>query len=224
MDNLLHLDGLEVKISDKLPVVPVRDVVVFPNHILPLFVERQKSEKAVEYALKKERLVFLSAQKDMNIENPSVQDIYFIGTIGIILRTIRAKARSGKIKILVQGICKARILEVIQTEPFWIASWEKDIKVTSEAHMADIEPLVSTIKDKLDRLVFKHGKAFLLDIMAVVENLTDPERLAFLIAANLGLESLKAQEILEIENPTHKLMRLNEFLDEQIVSLSKNKS
>ena len=204
------------KIPKELPVLPMRDVVAFPRLVLPLFVGRQKSVKAVEYALKKERLVFLIAQRDVNIENPSVQDVYSIGTVGIILRTMRIKETDEKIKVLVQGICKARIRDIIQIKPFWIASLEKDITVQSELHVSNIEPLVSELKEKLDRVVFKYGKVFPIDVMAVVENLNDPEQLAFLIAANLGLESSQAQEILEIDNLAHKLLRVNEFLDEQI--------
>lgn len=212
----LQTERIEINIPNLLPVLLLRDVVAFPHLAMPLLVGRQKSVKAVEYALKKERLVFLIAQRDVNIENPSVRDVYSIGTVGIILRTMRVKETGGKIKVLVQGICKARILDIIQTEPLWIATLEKDITVKSEGHMSDIEPSVLTLKEKLDRLVFQYGKAFPMDVMAVVENLNNPEELAFLIAANLGLESSHAQEILDIENLEHKLLRVNEFLDVQI--------
>lgn len=193
-----------------------------PSHALccPFFVGRQKSVKAVEYALEKERTVLLTAQKDVNIETPSVQDVYSIGTVGIILRTMRVKETDRKIKVLVQGIRRARILNFIQTEPFWIATLAKEVPGKAEGDSAETEHLISTIKEKLDQLIFKYGKAFPIDVMAVVENLTDPEELAFLITANLGLKSFQAQEMLEIENQRHKLMRTNEFLDEQLGILS----
>ncbi|HBR21761.1 MAG TPA: hypothetical protein DD713_04230 [Nitrospiraceae bacterium] len=224
MVDCLQTERIEVNIPNILPVLPLRDVVAFPNLILPLLIGRQKSMNAVEHALRKGKVVFLIAQRDINVENPLVQDVYTIGTIGMILRTIRSKETRGKIKVLVQGICKARLIDLIQIEPIWIAIVIKEVAVKSAGEIVDIEPLVLTVKEKLGRLVFNYGKAFPIDVMVVVENSSDPEKLAFLIAANLGLESSQTQEILEIDNPTHKLMRVNEILDNQIGLLTARNS
>ena len=214
-----QISGTVADIPNILPVLPMRDVIAFPNLSLSLLVAREKSIQAVEYALKQEKLVFLIAQKEVNIENPSREDIYSIGTIGVILRTMRAKDTISKMKVLVQGICRASILEIIQTEPFLKATLKKHIPI-EESHMSDIEPLILTVKDNLNRLVFKYGKTFPIEVMAVLENLHDPEQLAYLIASNLDIEPSKAQQILEIEIPLHKLTRINGFLAQQIISLA----
>jgi ATP-dependent Lon protease len=225
MVNLAHLAlTTEVKIPDNLPVLPVRDVVVFPNHILPLFVGRPMSIKAVEYALRTDKIVFLIAQRDLNIENPAVQDLYSIGTVGIILRMIRLQGKDHRMKMLVQGLCKARIVSFIQNEPFYIANMEMKAAGKSKIGVRETGQMIVEIKGKLDQLIFDYGKVFPIDILAVIENLTDPEKLAHLIAANLGVEPFRAQEVLEIEDPTQKLIQVSEILDKQIVSLRNNKS
>lgn len=218
MVKLLKLDEIKAKIpgKGKLPVLVLRDVVAFPKLILPLFVARQKSVEAVKYALRTDKLVILVAQKDINIENPDVQDLYSIGTVGIILRTMRVKETGDKIKVLVQGLCKARILDIIQTEPHWMATFVKEEPSKSQCDISESEQLVLAVKEKLDQLIFNYGKEFPVEVMAVVENLTDPEQLAHLVAANIGLKTEQAQEILEINDPMKKLMRVSENLDEQI--------
>lgn len=106
MLNLSQFKGIEVKMPKTLPVLPVRDVVLFPDLILPLFVGREKSVKAVEYAIKTDRLVFLTAQRQLNIESPAVSDLFSIGTLGIILRMMRVPEQVDKMKVLFQGLCK----------------------------------------------------------------------------------------------------------------------
>lgn len=160
MINLMRLDRIELKIPANLPVLPVRDVVVFPNHILPLFVERPMSIKAVEYALKTDKIVFLIAQRDLNIENPAAEDIYSIGTVGIILRTMRIQEKDNKMKVLFQGLCKARILDFIQSKPFYIANVERQEAKKSEVGMPETQQLILAVKEKLDEAIFKYGKAF----------------------------------------------------------------
>jgi len=222
--NNLPLDEIEAKIPGNLPVLMLRDVVAFPHLILPLLVARKKSVKAVEYALEKNKLVFLIAQRDLNIENPNVHELYSIGTVGIIMRTIRERDTDEEIKILVRGLCKARVLNIIQTEPFWLATWVKEEGDKSQCDISESEQLVLAVKEKLDQLIFDYCKEFPVEVMAVVENLTDPEQLAHLAAANIGLESFSAQEILEIGDPMKKLKRVGEILDEQIKSFKREKS
>ena len=199
-------------------------MVSFPGLIVPLLVARQKSIRAVEYALKKDKLVFLVAQRDFDIENPDAEDIYSIGTVGIILRTIRVKETGNKVKVLAQGLSRARILDIIQTEPHWMATFVKEETGKSQCDIVEIEQLVLAVKEKLDQLIFNYGKEFPVEVIAVVENLTDPEQLAHLVAANIRLESFRTQEILEINDPMEKLNRVSEILDEQIVFSRKEKT
>src|SRR4030042_1015618 len=109
----------EIEIPDNLPVLPVRDIVVFPYMILPLFVGREMSIKAIEYSLNANRMVLLLTQKDLNIENPTPENLYSTGTIALIMRML--KLPDGRVKILVQGLSKAKALIYSQVEPFFKA-------------------------------------------------------------------------------------------------------
>lgn len=208
-------DGLEVKIPDNLSVLPVRDIVPFPGLVLPLFAARPMSIKAVEYALSTDKLVFLLAQKEISIQNLTPGDLYSIGIVAIIMRMLRLP--DGRVEILVQGLTKARALFFSQTEPFFKADIEKKEIKQYEVDMHKAGPLMLEVKEKLDEAIFNYGKAFPVDILAVIENLTDdPEKLAHLVAANLRLELPLAQNILEINDPTQKLIKVSAILDEQI--------
>jgi ATP-dependent Lon protease len=213
MINPIKLRGIEVKIPRILPVLPLRDVVAFPL-ILPLFVGRQKSISAVEYALKTDKLIFLVAQRDINIDDPDPADLYSTGTVAIILRMIRLRDDDNRMKVLFQGLSKGRILDFIQLKPFYMANVERQETESSGTVIQATMKLMLEVKGKLD-VVFNYGKTFPVEVMAVIENLTDPEQLAHLIAANLGLEPFRAQEILEINDPVKKLMSVSEILDEQ---------
>src|SRR5574339_1186188 len=104
-----------VEIPDQLPLLPVRDIVVFPYMVLPLFVGREMSIKAIETALEGNRMIFLASQKDINVENPSPSDLYSMGTVGVIMRML--KLPDGRIKILVQGVSRAKTVKFLQKEP-----------------------------------------------------------------------------------------------------------
>ena len=106
---ILHL-------PEMLPVIPVRDIVVFPYMVIPLFISREKSVRALEEALSGDRLVFLVAQKNLSEEDPATKDLYAIGTVALVMRML--KLPDGKIKILVQGLSKASMKDVLQSKPF----------------------------------------------------------------------------------------------------------
>ena len=199
----------EVEIPDNLPVLPVRDLVVFPYMILPLFVGREMSIKAIEYSLSVNRMVLLVAQKDLNIENPTPDDLFSVGTVAIIMRTL--KLPDGRVKILVQGLTKAKALTYSQTEPFFKAAVEKITDKKLPVLTIEDEAQIRTVKEQLDKVV-SLGKAVLPDIMGVVENIEDPGRLADLVASNLGLKTELSQEVLEIINPVQRLKRVSEIL------------
>src|SRR4030042_7209202 len=104
----------EIEIPDNLPVLPVRDIVVFPYMILPLFFGREMSIKAIDYCLGSNKMVLLLTQRELNIENPAPEDLYSTGTVAIIMRML--KLPDGRVKILVQGLSKAKTLTYSQTE------------------------------------------------------------------------------------------------------------
>lgn len=213
MAELDQKDEKEIEIPDTLPVLPIRDIVVFPYMILPLFVGREMSIRSIDHALNSNRMIMLLTQKDLNIENPGPDDLFSVGTVGIIMRML--KLPDGRVKILVQGLTKAKVLSFTQTEPMFMATIERLPDQKIEEISIEIEALIRTVKEQLDKAV-SLGKAILPDIMVVVENLSDPGRLADLVASNLGLKTEQAQEILEIEDPVKRLKKVSEILSREV--------
>lgn len=213
MPELEQKDEKEIEIPDTLPVLPIRDIVVFPYMILPLFVGREMSIRSIDHALNSNRMIMLLTQKDLNIENPGPDDLFTVGTVGIIMRML--KLPDGRVKILVQGLTKARVLNFTQTEPMFMAAIERIPDQKIEEISIEIEALIRTVKEQLDKAV-SLGKAILPDIMVVVENLSDPGRLADLVASNLGLKTEQAQEILEIDDPVKRLKKVSDILSREV--------
>ena len=116
-------DSEELKIPDVLPLLPVRDVVVYPFMIIPLFVGREMSVKAVDHALAGDRMILLATQHDIGEEEPSPDKIYEVGTVAMIMRML--KLPDGRVKILVQGLAKARITEYVSDKPFYLVRTER---------------------------------------------------------------------------------------------------
>lgn len=213
MAELEQKDEKEIEIPDTLPVLPIRDIVVFPYMILPLFVGREMSIRSIDHALNSNRMIMLLTQKDLNIENPTTDDLFTVGTVGIIMRML--KLPDGRVKILIQGLTKARVLSFTKTEPMFMAAIERIPDQKIEEISIEIEALIRTVKEQLDKAV-SLGKAILPDIMVVVENLSDPGRLADLVASNLGLKTEQAQEILEIDDPVTRLKKISDILSREI--------
>ncbi len=207
----------EIVIPDSLPVLPVRDIVVFPYMILPLFVGREMSIKAIEHSLSTHRMVLLLTQKDLTIENPSPDDLYSTGTVVLVMRML--KLPDGRVKILVQGLSKARALSFSQKEPFFTAYIEKIDEQKYEKLTIENEALLRNAKGQLEKVV-SLGKSVLPDVMGVIENIEDPGRLADLVASNIGLKTDQSQEILEIADPVRRLKRVSELLAREIELLT----
>lgn len=207
----------EIEIPDNLPVLPVRDIVVFPYMILPLFVGREVSIKAIEYSLSSNRMVLLLTQKDLNVENPTPADLFSVGTVALVMRML--KLPDGRVKILVQGLSKAKALDYSQTEPFFKANIEKIEDKKHEKLTIEDEAQVRTTKGQMEKVV-SLGKSILPDIMGVIENIEEPGRLADLIASNIGLKAEQSQEMLEIAEPMRRLKRVSEILSREIELLT----
>jgi len=207
----------EIEIPDSLPVLPVRDIVVFPYMILPLFVGRDMSIKAIEHCLENNRLVLLLTQKDLNVETPMPDDLYTVGTIALVMRML--KLPDGRVKILVQGLSKARATSFSQTDPFFQADIEKISDPKPSKLTIEDEAQIRTVKEQLDKVV-SLGKTILPDVIGIVENIDDPGRLADLVASNLGLKADQSQEILEIMDPIQRLKRISEILSREIELLT----
>ncbi len=207
----------ELSIPDELPLLPIRDVVVYPYMILPLFVGREPSIKAVNESLSKDRLIFLSAQKEITDENPTPENIYSVGTIAMIMRM--RKLPDGRIKILVQGLLKGTVTDYVQEKPFFRCKIKpiKDIVATREN--IEVEALMRTAKEQLEKII-SLGRMLSPDILMVVDDINDAGRLADLIASNLGLKVSEAQQLLEIFEPLARLAKVNELLAKELEVLA----
>ncbi|MBQ27482.1 MAG: endopeptidase La [Nitrospiraceae bacterium] len=208
----------EVDIPDLLPLLPVRDIVVFPHMLVPLFVGREMSMRAIEHALSANRLMFIAAQRSRDLEDPKPNDIHTVGTCVTIMRMLRLPDE--RIKILVQGLTKAKITKYVQEGSFYQVKITKliDSKVTG-SHAIEVEAVMRTVKEQLEQIA-SLGKAITPDVIAMIEGIEDPGRLADMATANLGLKVQETQEVLETINPLARLKRVSELLRKEIKLLS----
>lgn len=214
MGMVMNYEGNNIDFKEELPLLPVRDIVVYPFMILPLFVGRETSIKAVEYALSNsERLILLSSQKDITAETPEPSEIYKVGTVAMIMRM--RKLPDGRVKILVQGLSKAKITDFNHTTPFYQVKVEKIEDVQPKSHAVPVSALMRNVKEQLERVI-TIGKVLSPDILMVLEDIEDPGRLADLIASNLNLNVSEAQTILEVLDPIERLQKINDILSREL--------
>jgi len=206
-----------IKIPDVLPVLPLKDTVVFPYIILPLSVGRDKSVLAVDRALSESRVIMLVAQRDAANDNPGEADLFEVGTAAVIMRML--KLPDGRIRILVQGLARARVQHISQMEPYLQAKIERIEEPRPQAPSLEVEALVRSVKESLDRAVTL-GKGISPEVMVIAANLEDPGRLADLAASNLDLKLVEAQGILEMLDPIERLRRVSDLLVREIQVLT----
>lgn len=212
-----NYDGEQVEIPETLPMLPVRDIVVFPYMIIPLFVGRDSSIKSVEEALSRsDRLILLSSQKDISDEHPNPEGIYETGTVAMIMRM--RKLPDGRVKILTQGLCKANIKEFVRSEPNFQVKIEKIAELSAEGD-PEAEAVMRSVREQLERVIAL-GKVLSPDILMVLDDIHDPGRLADLVASNLGLKVAEAQMILETNDPMERIRKIHEILAREIEVLS----
>ncbi len=207
----------ELVIPEELPLLPVRDVVVYPYMILPLFVGREPSIRAVNEALAKDRLIFLAAQREITDENPSADSIYTVGTIAMIMRM--RKLPDGRVKILVQGLTKGTLQDFTQEKPFFKAKVKQIKEDGATRDNVEVEALMRTVKEQLEKVI-SMGRMLSPDILMVVDDIADAGRLADLVASNLGLKVGEGQEILELFDPVDRLKRVNDILVKELEILA----
>ncbi len=210
----MNFDDKTIDIPESLPMLPVRDIVVFPYMILPLYVGRESSIRAVEDALAKNRLIFLASQKEITEENPTSDSIYRTGTIAMIMRM--RKLSDGRVKILIQGVSKGVITDFQQTEPHFDVRVEKiEENTVAPAPQVEFEAMIRNAKEQLEKIIAL-GKMLSPDILLVLDDVTEPGRLADLIASNLGLKVSDAQKVLETSDPKKRLELVNDILTNEL--------
>lgn len=201
--------------SDKvlaMPVLPLRDVVVYPHMVIPLFVGREKSIKALDAAMASgDKQILLMAQREATEDNPSVDDIYTLGAVSTILQLL--KLPDGTVKVLVEGIRRGQVIDYVHTEPYFLANVEyvEDDPLREE----EAEVLVRTLMSQFEKYV-KLNKKIPPEIVTSVASIDEPSRLADTIAAHMSLKIQEKQNVLEIVSLRERLERLMALMESEI--------
>ena len=202
-----------VHVPDVLPVMAVKDVVLFPFSIVPLSVGRQASRRALDQAMSGDRLLLLVAQRDATLDTPGADDLHEIGCVGTVMRTV--KLPDGNLRLLVQGVTRASVDYFTQTEPFLQARLTCLETPPSELDQMEVEARVRAIRQGLER-VTALGKPISAEVMLITSGLDDPSRLADLATSNLNLKVEDAQRVLEAVAIPDRLRLVQELLSREI--------
>jgi len=212
-EDIIEDQGQKLNIPKELPVLMLRDIVVFPYMVVPLFVGREKSKNAIDHALSTHRMILLLTQKNMEIEEPKTEDVYQMGTVALVMRML--KLPDGRVRILAQGLIRAEVRELDEEKHHYSAK----IKVIREAEVEkepiEVEAMIRNVRDGLDE-ASTLGKNIPPEIMIIAANVDEPGRLADLTAATLDLKIEEAQELVEIMEPFHRLKKVYEKLTKEL--------
>ena len=210
MDSSPPLDGS----CDELPVLALRDFVVFPYMVLPLFVTREASIAVIEQAMAGDRLVLLVAQRNPDAIDPDPEDLHRTGTVAMVMRSMRMP--DGRLKVLVQGLGKARIESVVEGRGglrVRVSPIEMDDE-DADDWTVEGEALMRGVRARVEEIL--PLKNLPPEVLAITTNVQSPGRLADLVASNLRLRLEEAQEILEVEDPLARLRRVDVLLKREI--------
>jgi len=197
--------------SKIVPLLPLRDIIMFPHMVVPLFVGREKSIAAIEQAMQGDREILLSAQKKAKTNEPTPDDIFKVGTLGTIMNILRLP--DGTIKVLVEGKQRAKIKRFVPNEGYFVCEVE-DVPERREPG-AEIEALMRQIQTTFESYV-KLNKRIPPEMLMSVSTIDDPGRLSDTIVAHLSLKLTDKQGILEIDDPVKRLERLYELMQAEI--------
>ncbi|MFO7981027.1 MAG: endopeptidase La [Candidatus Aminicenantes bacterium] len=216
LEDLIEEQEEKLEVPKKLPVLMLRDIVVFPYMVIPLFVGREKSKKAIDKALSSNRMIFLVTQKDLEIEEPKKDDVYEIGTVALIMRML--KLPDGRIRILAQGLIRGRLDELEEKLSYYEAKVKALKEPKEKERPIEVEALCRNVREGLER-ASTLGKSIPPEIMILASNVEEPGRLADLTAANLDLKVKEAQSLLDIVDPYQRLKKVYELLTKEIEML-----
>jgi ATP-dependent Lon protease len=213
LDELIEERDQKLQIPSTLPVLLLRDIVVFPYMIAPLFVGREKSKNAIDHSLSTHRMILLLTQKDMEMEDPKREDVYDVGTVALIMRML--KLPDGRVRILAQGLIRAKVESFEEDQPFIQAQ----VSIIHEPDLKDktieSEALIRNVRNGLEKAT-SLGKSVPPEVLIIAANVEEMGRLADLTAANLDLKVDEAQKILEIVDPSQRLKRVYELLTKEL--------
>ncbi|MBU1917298.1 LON peptidase substrate-binding domain-containing protein, partial [bacterium] len=201
-----------------VPALPLRDIIIFPHMVVPLFVGREKSISALDQAMNEEKDVLLVTQINAKTNDPKPEDIYSVGCLGSIVQLLRLP--DGTVKVLVEGNRRARVKRYVETDPMFIVEVEEiheDNEVTVE-----LEALMRSVKSTFETYV-KLNKRIPPEMLSSVSVIDDPARLADTIVAHLNLKLPDKQTILEIDVPRERLEKLLSLMHGEIEILQVEK-
>ena len=202
---------MTIEHGSPFPVLPLRDIVVFPHMIVPLFVGREKSVRALEDVMKDDKQILLVAQKDASQDDPTTDDIHRVGTIGTVLQLL--KLPDGTVKVLVEGGARARILRFTENAGFFQAeAIEIDEK---EAETPEIEALARSVISQFEQYI-KLNKKIPPEVLVSLNQIDDPSKLADTVASHLTIKVSEKQELLEIGSVAERLERVYSFMESEI--------
>jgi len=203
----------------KLPMMPIRDMVIFPHMMTPFVVGRESSVRALEEALTGDRKIFLATQHDASVDEPSADDIYETGTIGNIVQSVRMP--DGNIKVLVEGVERARSIEVNDDDGFFVAT------VRTGKTQLEMTPAVEQLMHRVHTLFEQYVKlqqSLNHETVAASVRMDEPAKLADTIAANLQLGIDEKQQLLDVFDPETRLARVGDVLDVAIEKLNMDRT
>ncbi len=206
-----------IEIPEELPVMAIRDLIIFPSMIVPLFVGREASVKAVSEATAEDRLIFLVAQKDPAKEHPEREDLYEVGVVAMIIRTLQLP--DGRLKILAHALLRGEVREFISDRPFFKAriGLVKEGEQSEEAGgvPVEIEALMRDVREQAEKLFTLKG-IFTPEIGAVINGVDEPGKLADIVASNLKIRFQEAQPLLETGDPVKRLEEIHNILSREL--------
>ncbi len=209
----------EINTPDILPVLPLRDVVVFPYFLIPLSVGRPSSIEAVNAALEGQRFIFLATQKSPEIENPTIDQLYPIGTVAVIIKML--KMPDGTLRILVQGIHRAKIKSLNDGKPYYKAAIERVNDKVVEKDVR-VEALMRTVLEQFEKAV-SLGKTVPPEFLSLITTIEEPGKLSDFITNHLNLKIEEMIELLEETDPIKRLEKINNYLAKEIAVLELQK-
>jgi len=213
LDDIIEEREHKLNIPEELPVLMLRDIVVFPYMVVPLFVGREKSKNAIDSSLSSHRMVLLLTQRDLEIEEPKRQDVYAVGTVALVMRML--KLPDGRVRILAQGLTRARVDELDEGKPYYSAKVTVLNDPEEDEKSIEGEAMLRNVRDGLDK-ASALGKNIPPEVMIIAANVEEAGRLADLTAANLDLNVEEAQEILEIIDTYSRLKKVYEHLTKEL--------
>ncbi len=212
MDQTENSDITTTESPAGTPVLPLRDVVVYPHMVIPLFVGREKSIHALETAMENDKKILLVAQKSAEIDDPQTEDIHEVGTLSTILQLL--KLPDGTVKVLVEGVERATLVRFLTTDEFFSAEISTDPHVVDGSER-ELDVLMRSLLGLFDQYV-KLNKKIPPEILTSLSGIDEPGRLADTIAAHMALKLDEKQRILEINSIRERLEHLMVIIDGEI--------